>query len=219
MASALTTAASATWANGSVPAGLLRVQAGPTAQDQAQSLADAWQARHGGPEQRGRVAVVTGEVEWQSISMSLADAQWAEQVRLNLQDAARIFGIPPSRLNVPSNDSLTYSTTESEGIAFVTTALMPRLRLIEAAISADPDLCTGPMYTEFLVEGLLRGDSTTRAAFYTAALNPATGWMSRSEVRERENLPREEHPPAPAQAPPATLQDVLKAAQPTTRTE
>ena len=210
LAAALETAASATWENGAVPSGLLKVQAGPGAQDQAQSLATAWQARHGGPSQRGRIAVVTGEIDWQSISMSLADAQFVEQTQMSLADVARIFGIPPSRVNAQSQGSMTYSNLEAESLQFVTHALAPRLKLIESAISADTDLCSGPMYVEFLLDGILRGDSLSRAQYYTLALNPATGWLTREEVRELENRPVEAHPPVQAAAPAPGMGEVLR---------
>ena len=38
------------------------------------------------------------------------------------------------------------------------------------------------------MEGLLRGDSTTRAAFYQSAIS--NGWMTVDEVRDLENLPK-----------------------------
>ena len=62
---------------------------------------------------------------------------------------------------------------------------------IEEAINAHPELCPPGTFCEFAVEGLLRGDSASRAAFYTSALHPETGWMSRGEVRRLENLPPE----------------------------
>ena len=40
---------------------------------------------------------------------------------------------------------------------------------------------------EFNVEGLLRGDTAARTAYYTAAVN--NGWLTRNEVRSKENLP------------------------------
>ena len=43
-------------------------------------------------------------------------------------------------------------------------------------------------FAEHSVEGLLRGDSTTRAAFYESAIT--NGWMTTDEVRQLENLPR-----------------------------
>ena len=42
-------------------------------------------------------------------------------------------------------------------------------------------------FAEYSIEGLLRGDSAARAAFYSTALQ--NGWMSRNEVRGLENLP------------------------------
>ena len=42
------------------------------------------------------------------------------------------------------------------------------------------------MYAEFSLEGLLRGASTERAAFYSSAI--ASGWMLKSEARKLENL-------------------------------
>ena len=41
---------------------------------------------------------------------------------------------------------------------------------------------------EFLLDGLLRADSRTRAEVYEKALNPVTGWLRRDEVRRLENL-------------------------------
>ena len=202
----LTESAAELYANGSIPSGIIKVPAGPQAQDQAQSLKDAWEKRHA---KRGKIAVVSGDVSFEGVSMSLADAEFIRTCEMSLQDVARIFGVPPSRINAVSSDSLTYSTVESEATAFATHALMPRLRLIEAAISADPDLCSMPQYTEFDLDALLRADSAGRATFYTAALNPTTGWMSRNEVRERESLPPQAAPtPAPAQSQPPQLQAV-----------
>lgn len=42
------------------------------------------------------------------------------------------------------------------------------------------------MYAEFLVEGLLRGDITTRYQAYEIAIR--NGWMKPEEVRQKENL-------------------------------
>ena len=42
-------------------------------------------------------------------------------------------------------------------------------------------------FAEYSLEGLLRGDSAARSAFYSTALQ--NGWMTRNEVRRLENLP------------------------------
>jgi HK97 family phage portal protein len=174
--------------------------------EQLQTLKDIFSARHGGPEQAGQIAVMSGDVEWSQLSIDLADAQWVEQRNLSTAEIARIFRVPAWMIGAASGDSLTYSNTESQASSFVTFSLRPWLVAIEQAISADRDLCPGGLYVEFLLDALLRADSKTRAEVYTAALDPITGWMSREEVRELENLGREDERPAmPVAPPPAAI--------------
>jgi len=192
LSAALAEQAARTVANDSRPSGILRL--GHGAEDRLQGLADAWRQRHGGPENAGRIAVVTGDVEWVGVSMSAADAQFLEQRQLSTQEVARVFRVPPWMVGAPSGDSMTYSNVESQALAFTTYSLRPWLTVIEQALSAHPDLCPpgSGLYVEFLLDALLRADSATRAAVYTAALNPVTGWMNRDEVRRAENLPAEQ---------------------------
>ncbi len=44
---------------------------------------------------------------------------------------------------------------------------------------------------QFDFDAILRAAPESRAQQYTAALNSATGWMTRAEVRELEDLPSE----------------------------
>ncbi len=92
---------------------------------------------------------------------------------------------------------MTYSNVEQQALAFVTYSLRPWLILIEQALSEDADLCPGPLYVEFLLDALLRSDAKTRSDVYTAALDPATGYLTRAEVRRLENLEPEPAPPTP----------------------
>jgi phage portal protein BeeE len=95
-------------------------------------------------------------------------------------------------LNAPSGDSLTYATVAEQANAFVKFSLGPWLRLIEEGLSADADLFLAPgHYCRFTLDGLLRAEPSARSAFYTAALDPDKGWMSRAEVRALEDLPAE----------------------------
>jgi phage portal protein BeeE len=66
--------------------------------------------------------------------------------------------------------------------------LGPRLRRIESALRADPDLFGGTeLYPEFKVDSLLRADTAERYAAYVAARQ--AGWLSSNEIRELENYP------------------------------
>ena len=68
--------------------------------------------------------------------------------------------------------------------------LRRRLKRIEQALEKQlltPADRTNGIAIEFVVEGLLRGDSAARAQFYQAGLQ--NGWMTINEVRGLENLP------------------------------
>ena len=89
---------------------------------------------------------------------------------------------------------------------FVTLSLRRHLVAWEQAIASKLLTEAGRRiyFAEHQVEGLLRGDSATRASFYSSGIRD--GWMLRSEARKLENLPAVQgidEAPAPAQAPAA----------------
>ncbi|MGI8511396.1 MAG: phage portal protein [Solirubrobacteraceae bacterium] len=182
--------------NDARPGGLLKTAHG--APDQLDSLREAWESGHKGAANAHRIAVVSGEVSFEAIGMPPDDMQFVEQRKLSTVEVARIFRVPPHVIGADPGSSLTYQTAETAALDFAKFSLRPWLVLIEQALSADRDLFTGPTYCEFSMDALLRADSATRAAVYTAALDPITGYMSRAEVRMLENLPPE---PAKTAAP------------------
>jgi HK97 family phage portal protein len=185
------------------PRGILRLNRFGDVDAQVQTLRDAWETRHRGNPHR--IAAIAGDVEFLPISMPLDDAQFLEQRRLSAVEVARLFRIPPWMIGADTPGSMTYSNVESQSLGFVTYSLRPWLVAIEQAFTADDDLCPGGLYVEFLLDALLRADSATRAAVYTAALNPSTGWMRREEVRERENLDPEDPADVPTPPPPPPM--------------
>jgi phage portal protein BeeE len=79
-------------------------------------------------------------------------------------------------------------------IGFVVYTLRARLRRIESAINRDlgdvqggHTLLDEGLFSEFQVNALLRGDMTTRSAFYASGIQ--NGWLTPEDVRALENLP------------------------------
>ncbi len=175
--------------NGARPTGILRV---PRFRDQVEedAFAAEFSSNELGLRNAHKIAVVTGDepLDFTQMTGPLDDLQFVEQRHLSTAEIARIFRVPPWMVGASSGDSMTYSNTESQALAFVTHSLRPWLVLIEQAISEDADLCPGALYVEFLLDALLRADSKTRSEVYAAALDPVTGWMTRDEVRRLENL-------------------------------
>lgn len=180
--------ASLFFSQGGRPSGILRFPRAPTPEEEAK-LGQGMQGLEGAH----RIAVLYGgeDVSFTPLTAPMEDMQFLGQRHLSAQEVARIFRVPPSMIAAPTGDSLTYGNRESDALHFVTHSLRPWLVLIEQALSADRDLCPPGIYCEFLVDALLRADSATRGELYTRALDPATGWMTRAEVRRLENLPPE----------------------------
>jgi HK97 family phage portal protein len=141
----------------------------------------------------GGTAVLEEGIEVERWTMPLEDAQFLEQMQFSDLRIAQLLNLPPSFLGAPTGDSLTYSTTEQQGLQFITYTLRRWLIRIEGSLLRDPSIFLqgSRFFPEFLVDGLLRADSRTRGDFYAKALASEAGWMSRNEVRDRENLPNE----------------------------
>jgi HK97 family phage portal protein len=185
---------------GSRPSGILTLPAVASSQEAADKLAETWAELHGGATNMHRVAVLSGDVNFTPVAFSNDDTQFLQQRELSAREVARIFRVPAWAIDAPTGDSLTYSNVAQQNRALVDYSLRPWLVRIERAFSNDSDLCPGGTYLEFDLDALLRGDAETRARVYTAALNAETGWLTRAEIRELENLNPEEDaaPEAPS---------------------
>lgn len=180
-------------ANGARPSGILSVGGGVHADEQIEALKLAWEDRHRGSDNAGKVALLTGEVSFEAVSMPLAEAQFLEQREFSTAEVARIFGLWPWMIGGKTGDSLTYSTVAEQLRAFAMFSLRPLLVVIEQALGQDADLFPpeASTYCAFDLDHLLKGDAKTRSEVYARALDPVTGWMRRDEVRRIEDLPAE----------------------------
>jgi HK97 family phage portal protein len=191
LSSSLQVAAKAFTEHGSRPSGILTVPA-QASHEVVRDLSLIWHTEHGGADRMGRVPVVSGDVTFTPIAFSADDSQFLQQRELSAREVARIFRCPAWAIDAPTGDSLTYANVAEQNRALIDHSLRPWTVRIERAISNDSDLCPGSTYVEFSLDGLLRGDSSARAEVYTRALDPVTGWLQRSEVRELENLTPED---------------------------
>jgi HK97 family phage portal protein len=172
------------YANDSTPNGVLSVD-GELTEGASTRLQAQWDALHSGAN-RHRTAVLEAGASWQSVGMSMRDAQFIENARFSTNQVARIFQVPPEMIGGDRESSMTYSTVQGQSIHFVVFSLQRWLIRIERSLWRHEDLFPDRQtYPKFSVEGLLRGDSTERAAFYASALEHK--WLSVEEVRELED--------------------------------
>jgi HK97 family phage portal protein len=189
------------WANSANPGGTLE-HPQKLSEDAQARLRKQWKQIYGGPKNAGEVMVLEEGMSWSAVGMPLKDAQFIETAQWGNLQVALLLRLPPGMLGAKTGDSMTYSNTESEGIDFVRWSLRRWLVRIENAVLRDPSIFVqgDRFYPEFLLEGLLRADTKTRFEAYQIALDKDTGWMTKPEVRELENLnPLEEEPSGPTE--------------------
>jgi HK97 family phage portal protein len=166
--------------------------------DQRAALSSSWNSQYAGGANAGRVAVLEEGVTFEPVSMSLADAEWVDARRFSVEECARIFRCPPTIIGDMSKAN--YSNSVELSRQFVTLTLKRHLVAFEQAVYRQllTPAARKVYFAEHSIEGLLRGDSVTRSAFYESGIK--SGWLTTEEVRDLENLPKlaTVAPPAPA---------------------
>jgi HK97 family phage portal protein len=189
---AIESAAAHTFRNGVRSSGVMSSDKAFTA-EQRQTAEQLLQEKYAGAMNAGRPMLLDNGLKWQSISINPEDAQMLESRRFGVEEICRFFGVPPHMIGHTENSTSWGTGLEQQTLGFQKFTLRRRLKRIEQALEKQlltpKDRAQG-VTIEFNLEGLLRGDSASRAAFYKAALGTTQepGWMVRNEVRSLENL-------------------------------
>lgn len=168
--------------SGSLATGILQ-----TEQRLDQAAADAlkarWKAKVSGLASAHETVVLDAGAKFQQLSIPPEDAQFIESRRFQIAEIARMYGVPPHMLMDTERSTSWGTGIEQQGIGFVVYTLRPWLTRVEQRVSKL--LKPQPVYAKYTVEGLLRGDSAQRAAFYTAMWQ--IGALSTNDIRRLED--------------------------------
>ncbi len=168
------------------PAGILKLPGTVRDRSKLKMLSEQFSDSYGGANNTGRLVVLEGGLEWQQVSLSPADAQFVEAMRMSIEDVARIFRIPPPFLAALEN--ATYSNITEQSRWLVMHTLRPWLVRIEQAMNASL-LTTDGRRTHYIkhnADALLRGSTKERYEAHSKGIE--WGFLSPNEVREMENL-------------------------------
>ena len=194
------------WSNNAHLGGVLQLPAGKTLSDERKvALRAQWRAMHN-LANAGATAVLEDGMTWQAIGVPLKDLEFVAAKRHTVNEVATMFQVPPEMIGGDRPSSMTYSTVEGQALHFVKFSLARWLSRIEQALYHDTDLFPPgtDLYPKFSVEGILRGDSTTRAAFYKTMHEVKA--LSSEEIRDLEDYgPAKEGDTFAAPAAPAPL--------------
>jgi HK97 family phage portal protein len=170
--------------NGAVPGVIVKGGKFKNAEERAEYRRQ-WVEVHGGPRQAMKPVLLPEGADVSFMQFNARDSQFLELREHNINEFARWYGVPPHMIY--DLRRATYTNIEAQGIEFVVYSLVPWLKLWEEE-AWRKFLTPEEQKTHFIkhsVEGLLRGDSAARAAFYTALFN--IGVLSINDILELED--------------------------------
>jgi len=175
------------FANGAKPDFALEYP-GKVSPEQQDMIRNTWADRHQGASKRNLPALMTGGAKVHELTMNAEDAQLLTTRKFQVEDIARIFGVPPHMIGHTEKSSSWGTGVEQMSIGFVKYTLARHLRKIEQELNRKL-FGRSDTFVEFNTAGLERGDYKTRMEGYRVALGRAgePGWMTVNEIRKKEN--------------------------------
>ncbi len=171
------------FANSARPDGVLQVK-GPLDINEAKAMKQSWLESFQGINHAYLPAVLTQDTEYKPITMSMADAQFLEQMQFSASViSGMIYRVPPHMLGMVDKDTSWGAGIEQQETGFVRNTLLIWLARWE-------DLLTSWLprrqFVTFDLSQRLRGDALQRWSGYQIAR--VIGAMNNAEIRQAEGL-------------------------------
>lgn len=191
-------AAGSTFANGMRASGFFKFKRSLTEPQFQQARVNLVEP-YNGAAATGKAGVLDSDVEFQPVNLPPKDAEMLLSRKFNVEEICRWFGVPPVLVGHAAEGVTAWGTgIETLMLAWLSTGL--RRYLVRFEQAARKRLVApaerNSISVEFNVEGLLRGDSASRAAFISSMVQ--NGVYSRNRARALENEPRDPSPMADA---------------------
>jgi len=131
-----------------------------------ENLARSWHDAYSGGNQH-KTAILESGAKYTKVGIDPKAAQLLESEEFNAEDVLRFIGVPPSLVGLPSR-AVSWAGTgiEQQTLGFVTYNILSKLTHWKEAISKYLIIEPARYYVEFVLDGLLRGDSKTRYDVY-----------------------------------------------------
>ena len=161
---------------------------GELGEEAYQRLKKELREKYTGLNNSGVPLLLEGGLQWQQFSVNPTDAQLLESKKFQIEDICRIYRVPQHLVN--KLDRSTNNNIEEQALEFVMYTMLPIFKRFEECINAQlltPQQRVQGYYVQYKIDGLLRGDSASRVAMYTAGRQ--WGYLSSNDIRRLEDLP------------------------------
>lgn len=165
------------------PTGIIEVAKGLTA-PAMEVLRQQFKRLYSGPKGE-KTAILDAGMKFTKISSSPEESQFIDVRQHQIEEIARWFGVPPHKIQHLLRT--TFSNIENQAIEVVVDTIIPWVKIFEEEANYKLFGANRPgFFTKMNLNGLLRGDSASRAAFYKSMRE--LGVMSVNEIRSLEDM-------------------------------
>jgi HK97 family phage portal protein len=161
------------------------LETGQTFNEEDRTRLEEIMARYQKSDTPGKMMVLEGGMKFNKLSLTAVDAQLLETMGFNIEEVARLLDLPPILLGHAGNGQTMWGTgVEAIIQSWYALGLRADITRVEKAFqkrviaAKDQEV----FYLKINVDGLLRGDSQTRALI--AATLAQNGLRNRDELRE-----------------------------------
>lgn len=160
-------------------------------QEAVDQLREQIAERHQGPSRAFRPMVLQGGLDIKTITMPIDDMQLVAMRQFQIEEIARVYGVPPFMIGHNEKTTSWGSGVEAMGKSFVTYTLRQHLTKIETEFNRKL-FRTAAKRVEFDTFDLERADMKSMYDSYRVAIGRAgePGWITTEEVRLRLGLKR-----------------------------
>lgn len=169
------------FSNMSRPSGILTAP-GAISDETAKRLREHWEANYSG-DNYGKTAVLGDDLKYQPITITAAESQMVEQLRLSADIVCATFHVPPYKVigNAPA-----YNNIEALESSYYSQCLQVLIEALELLLDEGLGVKSGSGF-EFDLTGLLRMDTKTQIDTLAAAVKG--GIMPPNVAMKQLNLP------------------------------
>ena len=185
MANDVNSLSASAFKNGVNPGGFLETPNGLS--DKAYvRLRDDFQRKYAGVQNAGKFIILEEGAKAQLLDRDLSKTQALDARKFAVTEICRVFGVPPHLCM--DLEHATFTNIEQQSLEYVRDCVNPISVRIEQAMYRD--LLTPRererYFFKFNTNGLLRGDTAARVAYYNAARQ--NGWLNADEIRALEDM-------------------------------
>ena len=132
----------AMWDNDARPQFVLKIS-GQVPLEERERLREQWNRVHKGARNAGKPAIISGEMEVETLQLSPKDTEMLESARFTREEIAAVFGVPITLLEMSESNR---ASAEAGNDAYKSDTIAPRLRRLEAVLNEE--VC--PLFDERL---------------------------------------------------------------------